>query len=265
MIIKFAWLLLLLTIGTYAGNLMNKATFLNEPSKKEKSDVQLERYISAYSIVDKQSSVYDKDHSNIVNQPLDVPLILQKPELMRGCEVTSLAMLLHYHGIPVDKMELANNIQYEPFKENGIFGNMHEGFVGDMRTFDNLGLGVFVEPIIELVKMYIPENRVINLSGKEPADLYEVIDKGLPVWVLTNALFKELPDDQFPTWNTDVGDMNVTYQQHSVVITGYDNLYVYINDPLKTYKNRAIERNDFEKAWMQMGREAMNISYSFSK
>jgi uncharacterized protein YvpB len=54
--------------------------------------------------------------------------------------------------------------------------------------------------------------------------------------------------------------MKVTYQQHSVVITAYDEEYVYVNDPLKKDKNRAIDRNDFEKAWIQMGKQAMTIT-----
>ena len=44
---------------------------------------------------------------------LDVPTILQKPELPRGCEVTSLAMMLNYAGIEVNKMELAEKINKE--------------------------------------------------------------------------------------------------------------------------------------------------------
>ncbi|EOP98686.1 C39 family peptidase [Bacillus cereus] len=197
---------------------------------------------------------------NEIKKPLNVPLIIQKPELMRGCEVTSLAMILQYAGIQVDKMELSQNIKYEHFQSNGRMGNMHKGFVGNMRTFNEPGLGVYVEPILELAKLYVPDERVIDLSNKELKHLYQNIDKGFPVWVLTNALFKELPDNQFRSWNTDVGIMKTTYQQHSVVITDYDDKYVYVNDPLKTDKNRKLNRNDFEKAWIQMGRQAMTIS-----
>jgi len=54
-------------------------------------------------------------------------LILQNPELERGCEVTSLAMLLNFNGLSVDKLELAENIKYVPFQNNGFMGNMDEG------------------------------------------------------------------------------------------------------------------------------------------
>ncbi|WP_432432485.1 C39 family peptidase [Bacillus cereus] len=191
---------------------------------------------------------------------LDVPLISQKPELMRGCEVTSLAMILQFVGIQVSKIELSQNIKYVAFQNNGLKGNMHNGFVGDMVTFNKPGLGVYVEPILALAKLYVTEEKIINLSGEKPELLYKMVDKGLPVWILTNAQFKELPENQFRTWNTDTGAMKVTYQQHSVVITGYDENHVYVNDPLNIDKNRKLNRNDFEKAWIQMGRQAMTIT-----
>ncbi|OZI12628.1 hypothetical protein CEW92_05585 [Bacillaceae bacterium SAS-127] len=190
----------------------------------------------------------------------DVPLILQNPELNRGCEVTSLSMLLHYHGKEVDKMELAAQIAKEPFKEGNYKGNMHQGFVGDMKTFDRSGIGVYVEPIIDLTKQYVAEDQLIDLTGKNPKDLYEQINQGRPVWVITNAEYKKLTEDQFRTWQTAEGTMKVTYHQHSVIITGYDEQFVYINDPLKEEKNIQVNRTDFEQAWIQMGRQAITIA-----
>ena len=190
----------------------------------------------------------------------NVPLVLQYPELPRGCEITSLAMLLQHRGYEVDKMGLAEEIVYEAFESNGLKGNMHDGFVGAMDTLDEDGLGVYVEPIVKLARKYASFWKVKNLTGKNIESLYKAVEAGNPVWVLTNARFKELPDDQFLTWETEEGPMQVTYRQHSVVITGYDESYVYVNDPLKSQTNIALNRGDFEAAWVQMGSQAMYIS-----
>jgi uncharacterized protein YvpB len=221
---------------------------------KSKNEVILDKKIN-----EKMASTLVIEKEKVkVKQPLDVPLILQMPELMRGCEVTSLAMILNYRGIKVSKMELAEKITFQPFLNGSYHGNMHKGFVGDIKTFNNPGLGVYVEPIINLAKNYVPESEIINLTGNNPEDLYQMIDSGFPVWIITNATFKELSDNQFQTWETDDGEMKVTYHEHSVVITGYDDNYVYINDPLKG-SNIPKNRVDFEKAWIQMGRQAMTV------
>ncbi|MGG0301212.1 C39 family peptidase [Bacillus albus] len=226
------------------------------PISERKQPVMVQEVQQKQEVVEKENITIEKE----VIKPLDVPLILQKPELMRGCEVTSLAMVLQFSGVQVDKMELASKIKYVPFQKGGLKGNMHKGFIGDISTFDKPGLGVYVEPILDLAKLYVPDEKVVDLSHKEPERIYNMIDQGQPVWIITNALFKRLPDDQFYTWKTDAGEMKVTYHQHSVVVTDYDEQYVYINDPLKRDKHRAIDRNNFEEAWIQMGRQAMTIS-----
>lgn len=190
---------------------------------------------------------------------MNVPLVEQYPELPRGCEVTSLAMLLQYSGYDVDKMELAENITYEPFEEDDLMGDMNIGFVGAMDTLGEDGLGVYVNPIIELAEQYVPSSSVKNITGKSARAIYKAIDKGYPVWVLTNARFEELDDDQFLTWKTEDGEMSVTYRQHSVVVTGYDENYVYINDPMQSETYIAHDREDFEAAWVQMGSQAMYL------
>lgn len=61
------------------------------------------------------------------------------------------------------------------------------------------------------------------------------------------------------TWNTPSGKVDVTYSVHSVAITGYNDKYVYLNDPYG-YKNRKVDRSNFEKAWKQMGSQAVVIA-----
>jgi uncharacterized protein YvpB len=81
---------------------------------------------------------------------LDVPLIAQNPELKYGCEVTSLAMVLQYAGIKVNKTELANSIKKDndPLiigKGGNIehWGDPNDGFVGDI-TGKKKGYAVYV-------------------------------------------------------------------------------------------------------------------------
>ncbi|MFS0784741.1 C39 family peptidase [Bacillus sp. 1P06AnD] len=204
-----------------------------------------------------EKSIYNREERE--HPLLKVPLIQQMPELPRGCEVTALAMLLQYQGFKANKMALAGQIAHESFSDGQYRGNMHNGFVGDMGSFDQPGLGVFVEPVIELAKAYAGNERVVNMTGKQPEDLYGLLEKGIPVWVLTNVQFKALPESEFQTWQTKAGPMRVTYRQHSVVLTGYDASHVYVNDPLQPIGNRVISRQAFEKSWVQMGSQAMAI------
>jgi uncharacterized protein YvpB len=189
-----------------------------------------------------------------------VPKIMQKPGLDRGCEVTSLAMLLQHAGVEVDKMELAEKVKKDttPYKnENGTYyyGNPNDGFVGDIYTFDKMGYGVYHGPIAELAEDYLP-GKIRDLSGGsfEEAVLKPLSD-GKPVWIIINAKYQKLPESEFRTWNTPSGQVQITWSEHSVVVTGYDEDYMYFNDPLGVATKA--ERGGFEEAWVQMGSQAI--------
>ena len=92
---------------------------------------------------------FNRDEKVILS---NVPFIQQLPELDRGCEVTSLAMILQYAGITVDKMKLANEIKKVDFMNDGVRGNPNEGFVGNIYTFSESGYGVYHGPLFQLAK-----------------------------------------------------------------------------------------------------------------
>lgn len=188
----------------------------------------------------------------------DVPFIRQLPELPRGCEVTSLAMLLQYNGVEVDKMQLASEIHRVPFEENGLRGNPYEGFVGNMYTKSEPGYGVYHQPIFKLAEQYAPA-KAVDLTGREISDIYKVVSSGSPVWVIANVTFQPLAEGSFETWDTSTGEVQITYYEHSVVVVGYDQNFVYINDPLASNPRKGVPRAQFEQAWEQMGKQAITI------
>lgn len=188
----------------------------------------------------------------------NVPLIQQLPELDRGCEVTSLAMMLQYAGITVDKMKLANEIKKVDFMNDGVRGNPNEGFVGNIYTFSESGYGVYHGPLFQLAKKYLP-NKAVDLTGKSIEEMYNSVKAGQPVVMITNATFAPLDEDEFTTWETNNGDVSITYNEHCVVLIGYDQESVYIRDPLKDSLDVKVPREKFEQAWVQMGSQA--ISY----
>ena len=187
-----------------------------------------------------------------------MPLIQQLPELERGCEVTSLAMMLQYAGVSVDKMKLANEIKKVNFMDDGVRGNPNEGFVGNIYTFSESGYGVYHGPLFQLAKKYLP-NKAVDLTGKSIEEIYKSVNNGQPVVMITNATYAPLDEDEFTTWETNSGDVSITYNEHCVVLVGYDKESVYIRDPLNDSLDVKVPRGNFEQAWVQMGSQA--ISY----
>jgi uncharacterized protein YvpB len=191
------------------------------------------------------------------SKQLDVQLINQfdQPHLYKGCEVTSLAMILNHCGVKVTKNELAQKIHTVPLEyPNKKKGNPHVGFVGNME--DGPGLSVYNEPIFDLAKEYVGE-KAVNLTNSPFEDLLRKVGRGIPVWVMITS--KYTPGSAtFEKWDTLQGTIYVTFNVHSVVITGYDQNYIYFNDPFG-YKNRKVDRRNFILSWEEMGSQAIAI------
>jgi uncharacterized protein YvpB len=197
------------------------------------------------------------DDASLPNETLlDVPLLkqLDSPRLYNGCEVTSLAMILNFWGIEVSKNDLANQIKHVPLNYNdGTNGNPNVGFVGNME--DGPGLGVYHGPIFDLAQIY-GKDKIEDLTKQPFSTLLENVAHGLPVWVITTTSFS--PVSSLESWTTPEGTVDITYNMHSVVITGYNQESIFINDPYGT-KNKQVDRQGFIKAWEQMGSQAIVI------
>lgn len=233
-----------------------------------------ESFIDAYNYAKQNNytEIYYENNKRIVWQwkkeiqdtKLNVPLIQQYPELPRGCEVTSLAMLLQYRGIDVGKMTLAKEVkkdttEYTLDQKGRIhYGNPYDGFVGDMYNAKKNGYGVYHGPIAELSKKY-KEKETIDLTGIEFEDMLYFVEQGNPVWIITNGTYKSLDDSYFEIWHTPTSIVKTTKKLHSVLITGFTNDTIYINDPLYGKANRELNRENFKAAWEQMGNQAVTI------
>ncbi|MCL1935179.1 MAG: C39 family peptidase [Defluviitaleaceae bacterium] len=204
------------------------------------------------------SILYSKNKTE--KNKIDLVQIYQMPNFPRGCSVTSLTMLLNHAGISVTKEEVYEKIRLNDRKEeiiNGVihFGNPYNGFVGDIYTFKNAGLGVYYPPILEVLEEYIGD-RALNLTDVDFEYLLYHLDKGFPIWVIVNAKYKYLDNNLWISWQTEDGEIKITKWMHSVVLTGHDDEYVYFCDPLGKQTKANIK--DFESAWVQMGRQALS-------
>ncbi len=236
---------------------------------------EFETYAEAvnFAKTDDTSFVYYRKDNSLIwsnTKPLptqhiikNVPVQYQLPQLPRGCEVTSLAMLLNYLGNSVSKTNLAEEIAKDktPYTiKNGMIyaGDPNQGFVGDMYNFGRFGYGVYHKPIHQLLTKYKPYSS-IDMTGCEFEDLLHNVYANLPVWVIINTEYAPLPETEFSTWNLPDGtQIQTTTKEHSVLITGYDPDYVYFNDPLGK-ADKALKSN-FIAAWEQMGRQAVSVS-----
>jgi uncharacterized protein YvpB len=194
---------------------------------------------------------------------LDIPVIRQLPELYNGCEVTSVSMLLNAAGKPVDKVRLSGELKKDPTEFQGSslndireWGDPSEGFVGDI-TGQTKGYGVNSGPVFDLIKNYL-SNRAINLTGKDFSIIEWMISEGSPVIVWTTTDFE--PTDEWVTWKKGDHTIKGTFKEHVVLLVGYDEKYVYINDPLTGAKDDKIPLHDFVESWKQMGSQALSFA-----
>ena len=204
------------------------------------------------------------DQESTETDLLDVPLENQQSgaiPLENGCEITALSMLLNFYDYGTTKNQLADLLNYVPLYENeelAIHGNPHEGFVGNIyEGYD--AMGAAVEPIAEVAEQIITGDHSIVASRETPFSMLEqLVQQGVPVWVVTTVDFQVPTEEDFRIWQTTAGEVEISPLCHAVIITGMDQEYIYVNDPYG-YKNRIVNREDFETIYATMGSQSLYL------
>ncbi|WP_158591067.1 C39 family peptidase [Acutalibacter sp. 1XD8-33] len=126
-----------------------------------------------------------------------LPLLYQLPELPTGCEITAMAMVLQYYGIPADKVDLARNyLPQSPmdlrYGENGLlYGpDLDQLFIGDPET--EWGCVCGAGALVLAANRYLQDQgsplHAVDLTGSGPEELYRRVSQGGPVVVLATIV-----------------------------------------------------------------------------
>lgn len=211
-----------------------------------------------------------KDWETLENVPgeyriWDVPYINQFVEgYPTGCELVSAVMLLQYRGYPVTTQGLVSAIKmgsgkYRDASGAWYAGNPFKEFVGDPSKRRNEGsYGCFAAPVVDAVEKLVPECSVQDISGCSEEQLFKCVASGHPVivWCVKDA--GNLKDGVDWKYTDGSGSFKELVGEHCSVLTGYDDKYVYLNDP-SAGKNARQIKDKFLSNWKQLYSQAIVI------
>ncbi len=193
---------------------------------------------------------------------IDAPVVRQNPELPAGCEVTSLTMLLHYKGINKSKMELAEEMTKDetPFVLGNdgkivYWGNPNNGFVGDVKR-NSKAFGIYHTALFPLLKKYVPS--AVDVTNRPFEELEKQIADNIPVVVWTTINYT-VPTN-WVSWDSPAGPIRTTFSEHAVLLVGFDENSVYVNDPLSGNKNVKVDKAQFIASWEAMGKQGLTYT-----
>ncbi|WP_261303987.1 C39 family peptidase [Paenibacillus andongensis] len=204
---------------------------------------------------DISESHFDKEHH------IDVPVMSQYPEYVNGCEITSLAMLSTYLKLPYDRQDLINMLAKDVTPRQGgqdgsidVWGDPNQGFVGDI-TGSDMGYGVYHKPIRDLLA-HIYNDHALDMTGNEFSEVEKQVALDHPVIIWTTSNFT--PSNEWVEWKAKDGStIHATFEEHAVLLVGYDEENVYVNNPLNGKKAEKIAKQPFIESWKQLGKQAV--------
>lgn len=196
---------------------------------------------------------------------LDVPQILQCPELPNGCEITSLCQVLRYYGFNADKCELAD--EYLPRSDKWYGADPDIEYMGNPHLDDSSeesGYYCFPGAIITAAERYLSvydnEKRfeAVDISGTAPEALVDFLEQGIPVVFWASLRFGDIAPDDSKGYDLLGGRRHALYHElHCMVLSGFDGENAIVTDPLDF--NSKVPFNRFSAVYGQMERRALIV------
>lgn len=194
---------------------------------------------------------------------LEVPVLLQKPELPNGCEITALTSLLNFAGYGIDKVTLSDNyLPMEPFykKDNKLYGaDPNVAFSGDPK--DPGGWFVYAAPTVKAGEDYIRSvagnHEVLDLTGSTKEMIMSYVEQGKPIGIWAT---RDLSLANFGYgWYLESTDtfFNAATNLHCMVIYGYVGDKLYVMDPLEG--SMIYDADTLFKSYESLGSRAMFV------
>ncbi len=208
-------------------------------------------------------SLDDKGIVNVNELNLDLPVLLQKPELPNGCEITALTSLLNFAGYTVDKVTMSDEfLPKEPFykKDNKVYGaDPNIAFSGDPK--DPGGWFVYAAPTVKAGKDYINsvsgKHDVLDLTGSTEETIMSYVKEGIPVaiWATTDMNVANFGYGWYLKENDTF--FNAATNLHCMVIYGFIEDKLYVMDPLQG--NMVYDKATLFKNFESLGNRAMIV------
>lgn len=185
---------------------------------------------------------------------LQVPEILQKPELPTGCESVALTMALQYENFDVDKLTIAGDFLIYNYETD----NMAIGYVGD--PFSEEGAGCFAPAIAATALAFFADQeasyKAYDITDTDFEELFAYIAAGTPVILWTTMYMAE---PEFTRMDVEYNGRVYRWyrQEHCVVLSGYnlEERTVQINDPLEGIVSR--DMDEFASIYNLTGKNAV--------
>lgn len=192
---------------------------------------------------------------------LNVPQVLQNPELPNGCEITSCCEVLRYLGFDADKCDLADH--YLPRSERWYGADPDEVYMGDPHKDDGTpeeGYYCFAGPIVQAANTYLARHgggyTAHDLTGAEEADLVAQLTKGRPVIFWASLHFDDIGFADVEPYSLAKGGVHrVFHTLHCMVLCGVSDSHFTVADPLDF--NRTVPRDRFMRVYRQLGSRAV--------